>query len=59
MTLIIFIIIIISSKSSTFLIKGKLCEVPFFGGSTLVLFYSVGAMGSCNYIPQVMLNNIF
>ena len=40
-------------------IKGVLCEVPFYGGSALLLFYSVRAMVSCNYIPQIMLNNVF
>ena len=43
----------------TYHIKGILCEVPFFGGSALLLFYSVGTMASCNYIPQIMLNNVF
>ena len=33
-------------------VKGILCEVPFYGGSALLLFYSVGVMASCNYIPQ-------
>ena len=33
--------------------KGILCEVPFFGGSALLLSYSDGAMASCNYIPQL------
>ena len=37
-------------------IKCRLCEVPYFGGSALLLFYSVGA--SCNYLPQIMLNNV-
>ena len=36
--------------------KGMLCEV--IGGSAFLLSYSVGAMTSCNYIPQIMLNNI-
>ena len=31
----------------------------FFGGSALLLFYSEGALASCNYIPQIMLNNAF
>ena len=29
-----------------------------FGGSALLLFYSVGAMASCNYLSQIMLNNV-
>ena len=29
------------------------------GESALLLFYSVGAMASCNYIPQIMFNNVF
>ena len=33
-------------------IKWIRCEVPFFGGSALLIFYSVGAMASCNYIPH-------
>ena len=36
--------------------KGILCEVPF---STLPLSYSVAAMASCNYVPQIMFNNVF
>ena len=44
---------------NVFSFKGILCEVPFFGGSALLLFYSVGAMASCNYIPQMMLNDVF
>ena len=39
--------------------KGILCEVPFLGGSALLLFYSVGVMASCNYIPQIMIINVF
>ena len=30
----------------------------FFGGSILLLFYSVGIMTSCNYIPHIMLNDV-
>ena len=29
------------------------------GGSALLSFYSVGAMASCTFIPQIMLNNVF
>ena len=29
-------------------LKGILCEVPFLGGSALLLSYSVGAMALCN-----------
>ena len=32
-------------------------KFPVFGGSALLLSYSVGAMASSNYIPQIMLNN--
>ena len=39
--------------------KGTLCEIPFCGGSALLLFYSDGDMASCNYIPQIMLNDVF
>ena len=41
-----------------FFIKGILCEVPFFGGSVLLLSYSVGAMAPYNYIPQIILYNV-
>ena len=37
--------------SGKYTLKGVLCEVPFFGGSVLLLFYSVVAMAACNYIP--------
>ena len=37
--------------------KGILCEVPFL--VDLLLSYSVGTMASCNYIPQIMFNNVF
>ena len=40
-------------------IKGILCKIPFLGGSGLLLFSSVGTMASCNYISQIMLNNVF
>ena len=33
-----------------FSFQGITCEVPFLGGSALFLFYSAGAMASCNYI---------
>ena len=39
-------------------LKGALCEIPFLCGSALLLFYSVGAMASCNYIPLIMFNNV-
>ena len=39
--------------------KGILCEVPFCGGSALLLSYSIETMASCNYIPHTMLNNVF
>ena len=32
--------------------KGILCEVPFVGGSALLLFYGVRAKASCNYTPH-------
>ena len=40
-------------------LNGILCEVFFFGGSALFLFYGVGAMASCDYIPEIMLSNVF
>ena len=39
--------------------QGILCEVPFLCGPALLLFYSVGAMASYNYIPQLLLINVF
>ena len=39
--------------------KWMLWEVLFFAESTLLYSFSVGAVASCNYIPQIMLNNIF
>ena len=39
-------------------LEGILCEVPFLGGSDLLLFHSVGVMASCNYIPQIMSDNV-
>ena len=38
--------------------KGKHCVVPFISGPALLLSYRVGAM-ACNYIPKIMLNNVF
>ena len=39
-------------------LKGIRCKVPFYG-SALLLFYSVWAMASCIYMPQLMFNNVF
>ena len=36
-------------------VKGILYEVHFL--NMFHMFYSVGAMSLCNYIPQIMLNN--
>ena len=43
---------------SIFRLKGYVVK-SLFGGSALLLFYSVWAMASCNYIPQIMFNNVF
>ena len=39
--------------------KGIDLQVPFGGGSALLLFYSLGPMAACNNIPHIMLNNGF
>ena len=41
------------------LIKGILCEVPFFGCSALLLQCRGHGIDSCNYIRQIMLKNVF
>ena len=35
-------------------IKGILCEIPLFWWIGYSLFYRVGAMASCDYIPQII-----
>ena len=41
------------------IIKLYFVKFLFIGASALLLFYSAGIMASCNYIPQIMFNNVF
>ena len=51
---------VLKERYETLGLKGYTVKFLFsLGGSARLLFYSVGAMESCSYTPQIMLNNVF